>query len=640
MSSRASASRPRRYFSVDDNFFYIDAEQLDTVTTRLYGYAISESGIIEQENLSGNQDKIGSCGVFVYVENDTARIVIRQDFNGSYGIYVFRQGDYFALSNSFLYLVEHLTPRFALSVNHDYARHLLYTGLNSQAYAETIYNEITILPNNAVVHVDIASKKMTVDYLDTHEYAYSLATAEGMAVLDSWFVRWTRLFRAISAKTKRLSVHLSGGFDSRCAFLVLLQSGIDRTKIHIESIDDSLHTHLEDYAIARQIATHFGCTLNTPAAGADDYLACSLDDILDMCLYGKFFFHKEMCYRYKKYTEKHYTIPGYGGEYIRGYGGCAMTPEELLLARRQAARRYAKGSADSFARAVTNITTHAVSAVRARPHHQYWQDGYLLTSVFRALECRNHFGRAAVEALFANEYMLGPLMDPALHTLALSTPECPDRDLLLAVIFTRYCPELLTFPFDSRHAIRRETIAAAVQLSAAFPPPASLFSDRYVKHDYILSTEDRSGRDTPHDQPLLPDDAPDRFLKRAVLSTHVMRVFTRLYGRHLYHHALRYAHRTDFFPLRYCYSVLAVVLAEDYLADRHAATPTRKLLARLHRYAEDSPYTPPLSERIVYSLGTARKFLLRQLAKHGACYASVKYYYRRLRKCWRGGDNA
>ena len=133
------------YFDVEKEFFLIDSENLSEVQTRLYGYSIQASGIYEEDNLTPEAVKgLDGRGCYVYVEARDGKITIRQDLNGSWGIYLFRNGDYFALSNSFFRLLDHVKFRYPLTVNRDYCHHLLANSLCSQAYSETAVNEIQL----------------------------------------------------------------------------------------------------------------------------------------------------------------------------------------------------------------------------------------------------------------------------------------------------------------------------------------------------------------------------------------------------------------------------------------------------------------------------------------------------------------
>ena len=149
------------YFDVAKEFFLIDSDNLHTTKTRLYGYSIQATGIYEDDNLTEDAAKnFDGRGCYVYVEVRDGKITITQDLNGCRGIYLFRHGDYFALSNSFLRLLDHVKFRYALTVNRDYCNYLLVNDLCSHAYSETAINEIRLVERNAVLHIDAARKTL------------------------------------------------------------------------------------------------------------------------------------------------------------------------------------------------------------------------------------------------------------------------------------------------------------------------------------------------------------------------------------------------------------------------------------------------------------------------------------------------
>ena len=109
------------YFDVEKEFFLIDSDNLSRVHSKLYGYSIQRTGIYEQDNLTPEAIAgLDGRGCYVYVEVKDGEITIKQDLNGCWGIYLFRRGDYFALSNSFFRLVDHVMFKYPLTINRDY----------------------------------------------------------------------------------------------------------------------------------------------------------------------------------------------------------------------------------------------------------------------------------------------------------------------------------------------------------------------------------------------------------------------------------------------------------------------------------------------------------------------------------------
>ena len=209
-----------------NQFFVIDSESLDKVESRLYGFALSDDGkIIKNDNLTDSAP-ISGCGTFVRVKFTSQKIIIEQDFNGCYGLYLFKDGDYFALSNSFWKLIEHLRGKHNLSLNNDYAKAFIASDLCSFAYQETLANEIEMLPRDCKVIIDTSTKIFEIQNIDYKENTVDIDSKEGIELLDKWFFRWTNIIRSIKARTNNIVADLTGGFDSRVVLTLFLNAGI------------------------------------------------------------------------------------------------------------------------------------------------------------------------------------------------------------------------------------------------------------------------------------------------------------------------------------------------------------------------------------------------------------------------------
>ena len=88
---------------IEDEFFVIDSNNLNNINQKLYGYTIQDENIIFNNEVDVNN--LNENGSYVYVDVNDSEIKILQDFNGCYGLYLYKSEDYFATSNSFLKLV-------------------------------------------------------------------------------------------------------------------------------------------------------------------------------------------------------------------------------------------------------------------------------------------------------------------------------------------------------------------------------------------------------------------------------------------------------------------------------------------------------------------------------------------------------
>lgn len=546
------------YFNVEQEFFIIDSNNLRNVKTKLYGYSVQESGIYDNENLTEvAAASLNGSGAYVYVRGGGDTITVKQDFNGSYGIYLFRKDDYFALSNSFLRLLEHIKTKYPLSLNRDYANYILVNDLASHALAETAVNEIALMAKNSVITIDIETKALKIDYIDYKENSVELDSAEGMQVLDNWFKRQTTIIRNVAAKTNQIIADLSGGFDSRMTFLLLLMSGIDLNKIRIHSATDKLHCHAEDYEIASSIADYFGFKLNN-SEWSNQAVPYNFSDIVNISFYTKITFHKEMYFKHRKYAMKKYRIAGSGGESIRSYWNDLAN--DYLKKEADRANRYSKTIAKEMSSSITQIISNAYKVIQEKYKIEDSNSVDYSWHLYQETRCRSHFGKAMVESFFSNEYGLGPLIDPDLWKIKRHTAECLDNNLLIALIFTRYCPKLLDFKFEGGRSISQDTVRFAQEINKKFPIDKSIF-DKTLRDDFNIEVNDQSIIDTLNSNEKRSDvqwGLPDKYLKRVFDSNSFRNLFCTYFDDEIYRFAGLWFSRNNYFPMRHCYAVIGL----------------------------------------------------------------------------------
>lgn len=448
---------------VEKNFFFVDTNNLDTVETRLYGFCIANDLEMER-NLSFEDvefSQVYSNGTYVLIQNIDDNIYISQDYSGSCGIYLFRQGDYFALSNSFLLLVDKLAAEFTLTFNYDYANAYIVSRFCSLAYSETLVNEIEVLPRNVQVVIDKREKSVELVDIDYQEHSVEIASVEGLQLLDRWYAKWIHIIRKLVGDSNNLMCGLSGGFDSRLIFGLFLHAGIDLDKVCFNSHENAK----EDYKVASQIAEHFSVSLNSKEQEGE-ITELGLEECINNQFYVKLGFHREIYWATTQYSQKPiFSFGGGGGECIRTWN--FKKPKIYLEDEcKGGGARYRHIDASE---SVRKIIRHAYEKTAAKfPAAD--ADGPELTQLmFRETGYRNHFGKNRMVAYNANNICLSPLMDSDLGKIYSCNRVNTDLDLLMAMIYIRYYPELLEFPFEGGRSICQETLEYAKKINEILP---------------------------------------------------------------------------------------------------------------------------------------------------------------------------
>lgn len=482
-------------FDAKTHFFVIDSECLDQIRSRLYGYTIINHTLVENDSLPLNTEPTAN-GAYVYVKRQGGRCIIKQDFLGSYGLYLYRWGEYFAISNSFLMLAEHVKKNHTITFNRDYARFFLGADLCSVAFSETMINEIELVDRSAVIEIDIVTKTIHTDYHDWGENTIELDSEEGFRILDQWYDNWTHLIRNLKEDNASIQVDLTGGFDSRMVFMLMLGSGIDLSDVFICAARDKLHTHAEDFEIASQICDYYGITLNNSRGQAKECGNYTLEEILSISFYLKLCFHKQLYFCFSGFEKRRHLFGGHGGECIREYWN--MSVEDYVQSATAWTQKLLPADAAACKKSITRLLHDTFDEVRKKylrigrpvdPAEMTWL-------MYKETRARHHFGKTAAEFYLGGSVLYTPLLDLNLQRLKRNTAGCDDGDLLMAVILSRYQPDLLRFKFDSNRFIAPATIAYAEQLNRKYP---------YTAKKINVTTSEKTGCDTNYKVPMKND---------------------------------------------------------------------------------------------------------------------------------------
>ncbi len=542
------------HFDPKKAFFIIDSDNLDQIKDEFYGFTILNSRIVKTLQELGSREPEGD-GAYVLIRRSGDKITLEQDFMGSYGLYLYRKEGWFALSNSFMRLVEYLKTRQKMTLNVEYADFFVPADLCSVAYGETLVREISCLDRSARVEIDVKAKTFSTTLKDYFENTVALTSPEGMELLDGWFTKWTGLIRNIKAETNNIQTDLSGGFDSRLTFSLLLGAGVELSDMFVFSIQDQLHTHAEDFEIATAIAEHYDFRLNNSSMLTPGIAMEGPRDVLDISMYTKLGFHKQMYSQLRYFEKTRYNFVGNGGECIRDYW--SLSAGEYIEEAVRRAKGWPKDMAPRMENAIRRILTASMEGIRKKfeGFGRPLSPEAMTLNLYRETRCRNHFGKAIVERFLANSITCAPLLDPMLHRLKTSDGVCGDKNLLMAIICTRFCPELMDFKFDNKRFIAPDTVGYAREINGRYP-----FRKPW-RETVPPVEEERRG----HVRSVTPEALTDIMLG-VFRSREIKAHFTDLYGTPGYEKIAQDVQTRKFHPLQNAYAAIAIAWVSREIA--------------------------------------------------------------------------
>ena len=449
-------------------YFIIDSENSAEAGSELFGFCCTESGVATDFGVAP-RDMRDQVGAWVRIERTDDRLEVTQDAVGCFGLYLYRDGGYWALSNSFNDLAAYLAPRHRLTLNKDYADAFLGQGICVSVYAETMFREIAWLDRRATVSIDLSSGELGVRMRALKEKTVPVDSEEGLRLLDAWHDTWVRFIRgAAKSWPGRICVDVSGGFDTRMVLAVVLSSGIDVARIWF----NSTRKRPEDYRIASMIAERYGFALNMMGRPLVKERRVPLRRYLDIAL-------SALCFEKIVYSSvgKRQRVPtlrlgGHGGGMVRGYGHRTSRRGYIRTAAKQARGVFAglarpgAPAPSTGIEAILNRSFDAIGGVHAdieglEQREATGQQYYMET------RHRSHFGLPAARGFASHRYDAMLLADPIIHKIDESW--AGRGALMPALIFTRYCPGLAEFPLEGGRSIGADALSYARELNERFP---------------------------------------------------------------------------------------------------------------------------------------------------------------------------
>lgn len=540
---------------IEENFFIIDSNNLENIKSHLYGFSVSKKGIITDNYYKniGYYEEPDATGAFIMIRLIENEIKIIQDFQGSYGLYIYENKNkkYYALSNSFLKLEEYIYDKEKISFNKEFADNFIISWLCTPSLKETMIKEITRIPSNAVLYINKKTKLIKINYIDYNENTIPLESKEGLKIVDDWVDKWSFIMRSINNIYKDVYYDLSGGFDTRLVLAILLSSGLNIKNIQFHSTNKKVHGHEEDYKIAKNISLLYGFKLNNIKYNDKNFTKWNLIDIIYCSIYSKLGFHKEFYLKNKFYNIPKFSFTGDGGEYIRGIPGF---PIEKYLDLLSSKGRGITQHENEFYNSSMRLIKRSIAELRKKTYNNHFEISSDLYSRYQS----NHFGKKAIEGFISNYYYLEPLIDPDIRKINYNISAELSHDLI-AYIYIRFGHSLIYFPFQGNRSINYESIKKAEKLN-------KLLSSYEIKSDYNNNFYIDFERKSPVSSSPY-NISVENYLKKFFNSKYFIECINNIYDLNVYNWAKEYSIKSNFFPFRHLYGLLAIFMTKEFLIE-------------------------------------------------------------------------
>ncbi len=547
-------------FQKEDYFFIIDSDSLENTQSRLYGFSLVESNIVTDENL-GNKVLSGE-GSYINVIRNEKEIVIQQDLLGSQGLYLYSDGNYFAVSNSFWMLADRAKTHGKLSFNRKYANAFLASDVCTYSFSETLINEIGKIDRSAEIIIDIPTGKISERMCVLDENTVDISSREGIELLDRWYEKWTSLIYTLIANDEAITVDLSGGFDTRMVFTLFLHPDIDLSKIRINSNSDKLHTHEEDFKIASQIAEKYGFSLNREIKTSGCHFNNSMEDILNIAFYNKLGFHKEMQWKLKTASRRGYQFSGAGGATIRS--GFCREKSVLINNEKNMSKDIPGKLKKEVDASIGSLLEDAckLTVEKYRRAGREIPDADLTRFMYRETRNGAHFGKSIYDNFMGGRYKMCPLLDPDFQKIKLSSDECTDGDLLMAMVYIRYGRGIIDCPVQGGRSIKPETIAYAESVNTRYPYELKKLKEVSKVDGRAASIQSDSAQNPQIQLKEVNKKVDDLFYSHEIRD-----VVEKLYGRKMYKNMCYALTNAGYHKYAMAYFALSVYLADKAVKD-------------------------------------------------------------------------
>lgn len=464
---------------MNNTAFYIDSGHLDNVESGLYGYMIQDDGEITMDQAHVTENR---TGCFVYVKAEGNLITIKQDFFGSFGLFVYREDGYFALSNSLYLLTNQLRGR-RLSIDRQAVDALLFPkdGI-PLSFSRTIIGEIQRLDSQDEVVISVRDRTLKIVRNPFPYFQISPESEEGLRLLDTWYTKWVWILRKIIEKGEHpLYADLSGGYDTRILLSMLVNAKVDLNTVCFRSHKRAnLPKDADDYRIATQIAHVHGFKLNEDANHKQSGMRLRAEDVYSHALYHSLGNTLLVKYGYSRYSSPVLELKGLGSS-IKG-----NQVKDLILG---GIKEYDSWNGTSLFQKIGSERKEYIRYMNeqmAEVTDLAKQDEMNRALAFQKATCEKRDGHKMVDWLWCNRLVITPFED--LEITRLDCTAKKDKHFLPLLILDRYCPELLSFELQGR-TIQNGTLNQVREINRLHPVSLQFPSQLIQQREFTLESQ-------------------------------------------------------------------------------------------------------------------------------------------------------
>lgn len=439
----------------NQDYFIITSDIYQDFGSRFYGWAITDDKIFIHCMPDTQLLPLSTYGIYVNIVDKCDAIIIQQDFYNCYGLYIFKQGKFWAVSNSFYHLIDFLSRRYKLTLNNKAISTFMCVGL---IFYHTAVNEIKELLPGQFIFINKRDGSLSILSSKIDRWSVEADSKTAVSILDSWHLKWRGVFEALANLNMKIQVELSGGMDSRASFAITRHCDLNRPNIHFWAHETSLPVYKEDYEISSEIISKYGFSRKM---ASNPTITISPLDAISLSLQPKFMREPNQLYFTSVFKDPIFAFTGYGGEALRGYSFWEGEIDDIKHCDFVIYDRFnlpIKTDSFNYLRDVLGIINYGDPSPMIDS-----------TKIYYYCRVKSHFGGLSLEKSIRNVITLSPLMDPILARIKQTRNKVVDNDMLYALIYERYLPELATVKFDSGHEINHDAKMRAIEVSSLCP---------------------------------------------------------------------------------------------------------------------------------------------------------------------------